>query len=97
MYVRVRAAGVDPTAGRARLGAVRGEGGRAAGPGAGRLQGPGAGARVQHLRADRVGARDLRAHHGAVPHGAAAAPQRHRTSAISLRDIVPGRVVAAAR
>ncbi|XP_073967535.1 uncharacterized protein [Choristoneura fumiferana] len=54
--------GIDSAAGCARVGAVRGEGGRAAGAGAGRLQGAGAGPRLQHLRADRVRARDLRAH-----------------------------------
>lgn len=89
-------AGVDRAAGRARRRAVRGEGGRAAGAGAGRLQGAGAGPRLQHLRADRVRAGDLGAHHRAVPHRAAAPAQRHRAARRPARDLLPGHLAAAA-
>lgn len=89
--------GVDRAGGRARLRALRGEGGRAAGARAGRLQGTGAGPRVQHLRADCLRAADLRAHHGAVPHGAAAAPQRDRTAPGPARDRLPRHLAAPPR
>lgn len=90
-------AGVHRAARRARLGAVRGEGRRAARAGPGRLQGAGAGPRLQHLRADRVGARDLGAHHGAVPHRAAPAPERHRAASGPQGDLLQGHMAAAAR
>lgn len=90
-------AGVDRPEGRARVGAVRGEGGRAAGAGAGRVQGAGAGPRLRHLGADGVGRAAVGAHHGAVPHRAAAPAQRQRGRARARRDLLPRHLAAARR
>lgn len=89
-------AGIHSTARRSRLGALRGKGGRTSRAGASGVQGAGAGARLQHQRADRVGAGDLRAHHRPVPDRAAATSQRDRAARRLEGDLVQSDLASAA-
>lgn len=68
--------GVHRPPGRRREHPVRGEGGRAPGPGSGGLQGPRSWTRLQHLRADRERGRGVGADDRTVPHRPPAADER---------------------